>query len=369
MRILYLCLDNLKEGKASFAHVNEIIKGLRKHGYQVLLFSPNYNSTQYSPNLMTRFFAMLLIQLKVLYKLHNFDILYIRGHFASILTFLIAKLFNLHIVFEVNGPYEDIFIAWPWTRKINFIFTSIVRLQIRHSNTVICVTPQLAQWVRQETQRSKVFVVPNGANVDLFNPKARFRLILPYIYVIFFGSLTPWQGLETLIEAIKDPSWPSDVRLIIAGDGPMRPFVESASTDDQRLLYLGVIPHQTLPALIANSLAGLCPKNSLGNRSTTGLFPLKLFETLACGVPIIVSDFPGQADLVRKYECGLITIPEDPQSLAKAVQYLRNHPELRQEMGMKANNYAVNCASWEKRAEDTAKILLHQFGKNFSLKD
>lgn len=66
----------------------------------------------------------------------------------------------------------------------------------------------------------------------------------------------------------------------------------------------------------------LSSQNNLGDRFSTGLSPLKMYETLACGVPIIVSDFPGQADLIRNGNCGLVIPPENEVSLAKAVSYL-----------------------------------------------
>ena len=95
------------------------------------------------------------------------------------------------------------------------------------------------------------------------------------------------------------------------------------------VVYLGRVAYRDLPGIVARSLAGLCPMSNLGGRSETGLSPLKLYETLACAVPVVVTDFPGQADLVRECNCGLVIRPESPKALADAVAYLYHHPDKR----------------------------------------
>lgn len=370
LQLVYLCLQATREGQASYAHVREIIKGLKRRGWDVELFEPSYVKSQKAIGPFKRLMEFLRVQLLLWRRARNkrIDALYIRWHFASYPTALLARWCDIPVVQEVNGPYEDLFIAWPWTRRLKWLFTFLMRSQLKMTDAIITVTPHLAEWAKKEAGHNRVHIVPNGANTELFCPGAKIDPSLPvfkYPYVIFFGALAPWQGIETMLKALDDGAWPEDVRLVIAGDGAERSQVEVVATRTERLVYLGQQPYSLLPGLIANALAGLSPQNNRGQRSATGLLPLKLFETLACGVPVIVTDFPGMADLVREYSCGLVIPPDDPKALAEAVRYLYEHPKIRAEMGRRGRESVEKKHSWDSRADDTHCILLQLSSKEF----
>jgi glycosyltransferase involved in cell wall biosynthesis len=198
-------------------------------------------------------------------------------------------------------------------------------------------------------------VIPNAANTDLFMPSAQTQIDAPRRYALFFGALSAWQGIDTLIEAVRQPSWPQEIKLVIAGDGAEREKLKSVTGD--LIVYLGTVPYRSMPGLIAHALAGLIPKTDIAGHSATGLSPLKLYETLACGTPVIVSDFPGMADLVRESGAGLAVEPCNPAALAEAVAYLYRNPEVREKMGTLGRTAVVGKHSWDCRAEATYDVL------------
>jgi glycosyltransferase involved in cell wall biosynthesis len=87
------------------------------------------------------------------------------------------------------------------------------------------------------------------------------------------------------------------------------------------------------------------------------LFPVKLFEILACGVPAVVTDYPGQADLIRAEKCGVVVPPYDAQALAQAVADLAGDPARAAALGRTGHEMIVRAHSWDERAERTAQIL------------
>jgi len=356
--IYYLCLQITKEGQASYAHVHEIIAGLRKIGWKVDLYEPDYQTS--SPSIFERAWQFLLTQLRLWFSPKP-SVLYIRHHFGSWPTALWARLKKVPVVQEVNGPYEDLFLAWPFTRRFEKFFRWLMRTQLQWADVVVTVTPQLKEWIIKEVSDSlTIYVVPNAANTRMFTPKAaqkKMSITLPQFFVVFFGALAPWQGIDTMLQAVQRPEWPKEVRLVISGDGVERAKVEKAAAQDE-VLYLGTLSYHQVPLLVARSLAGLSPQSLRGDRGKTGLFPLKVFETLACGVPVIVSDFPGMADLVREGGCGIVIPPEDAKALAEAVRFLYRNPEIRKRMGMKGHDLISSHHSWEKRAVQTHHILL-----------
>jgi len=277
-----------KEGQASYAHVHEIIDGLKKLGWSVKLFQPSFKTDDVTNrSALSRLLGFVATQLTLLFSqsfIHS-KIVYVRFHFAAFPVVLLAKLCGHKVVQEVNGPYEDLFIAWPFTRRFRSLFCWLIRIQLQLADLIITATPQLKEWVMKESKNEKVFVIPNGANVSLFVPKASADEPADK-YVIFFGALAAWQGLDVVLQAVKLTNWPSAIKLKIVGDGQLAYSVKQAASEmPERIDYLGKLPYQQLPSVINKSLASLV---SSQDRESTGLFPLKLFESMACGVPVIV---------------------------------------------------------------------------------
>lgn len=312
------------------------------------------------PGPLKRLLAFILVQADILVNMGriNPNALYIRNHFATFPIALWGKINSKIIVQEVNGPYEDLFIAWPKARAAASLFRWLIRIQLKWASAVVVVTPQLKEWVQAETGRQSIFVIPNATNTELFHPEARLKYTLPKPYVVFVGALAKWQGVRDLLKAVNSAKWPSDVSLVVVGDGAERMVVQQAAEADARVIYLGCVPYRDVPGIVANSLAGLSPQNNEGGRSMTGLLPLKLFESMACGVPVVVTDFPGQADLIRAYNCGVVIPSGDPDALAEAVSFIYSNPPIREDMGRRGREAVVREHSWDQRARATEKVLL-----------
>jgi glycosyltransferase involved in cell wall biosynthesis len=96
--------------------------------------------------------------------------------------------------------------------------------------------------------------------------------------------------------------------------------------------------------------------NPLG-RASTGMNPLKLFETLACGIPAIVTALPGQRELVTDGRCGLVVPCEDAAALARAVGTLAADPATAREMGQRGVALVRTAHSWRARAIEIDRVL------------
>jgi glycosyltransferase involved in cell wall biosynthesis len=84
--------------------------------------------------------------------------------------------------------------------------------------------------------------------------------------------------------------------------------------------------------------------SSLNHRLTT---PNKLFEAMAAGVPVVVSDLPGMAAIVRETGCGLVVNPVDPAAIARALRQILDGPAERDTMGSRGLQAAHAKYNWE----------------------
>jgi glycosyltransferase involved in cell wall biosynthesis len=314
---------------------------------------------------LERFRGILVTLGRALIHLLRTDVIYCRSHFALFPLSVMAWLVRKPVVQEVNGPYDDVFLAWPQVRRFQGLLTMLMRWQAAHASIRITVTPGLARWIERESGGGRTIVVPNAADVDIFRPAPRAeKPSASSQYAIFFGRLAPWQGIETLLDAMRSVNWPSSLSLLIVGEGPLQSAVELAVKEGLPIRYLARIPQRELAKLVAGAVASVCPQGVSGGRNATGLSALKFYESLACGVPIVAARWPGHAEVISQEDCGILVEPGDADAVARGLAALISSPEDADRLGKNARRYAERCGSWAARARETSEILSDVLGSN-----
>jgi len=347
-RIAYVSMQAVEQGQDSWAAVMEIIDGWKARGWEVDTWFPSYDER--APSAATRVREMYRVQGALRHRLDSYDAVYVRGHVMAYPTSRAAARTGIPVFQECNGTYEDLFVAWPATKRFRGFFEERMRAQYRAADYIFCGTEQQREWLRAETGHNRIDVSPNGANAKLFRPGVPKREGLPPRYVLFFGQMAPWQGIEVLIEAFGLPEWPEGVDLVFVGDGVRRPAVEEAVAESGgRIHYLGRLPYAELPAVIGHCVASTSPQFTV-ERGDEGFSALKLYESMACGVPVIGSDYPGVGDVIRRNDSGLVVAPGDARELALAAARIADDPEAAAQMGRRGREAIEREASWEARA-------------------
>jgi len=143
--------------------------------------------------------------------------------------------------------------------------------------------------------------------------------------VVYAGRLAPEKGIATLVEAWERYAGP--LRLLVLGDGDLRPEVEALARRDPRVTVRGWVPPAEVTAAVAQSRALLFPSEWYE------AMPLVVLEALAAGTPVVVSDLPNVRDLVQDGESGLHFRTGDPTSLGSALDRLARLDEVRLRRG------------------------------------
>lgn len=358
LRLAYLSLETPRPGQASQTHIDEIIASLKDCGWQVELFATTRGGASARTSFLQRLIDYGRVQLALARRLREFDAVFARSHFMALPLALWARWHKVPVVQEINGKPADIGVTYPAFKPLAPLFAWLYRTQYRIAAHLIAVTEGLAQWARTFAGHDRVSIVSNGANTRLFTPEGP-RADVTGRYVIFVGGLVAWHGIGTMLTALQEPAWPEDVRLVIVGDGIERGKVEAASSDP-RLLWLGRQPYEAVPALLRGALAALCVIEDQDGRSASGVAPLKLFEAMACGVSVIASELPFQAEIVRQASAGLIVPPADASAIAAAIRVLSKSPDKAAELGKNGAIYVAREASWQQRAGEIDRILASQ---------
>jgi glycosyltransferase involved in cell wall biosynthesis len=317
-RLTYMSLQATDEWQGASTHVTEVVAGLRRTGWHVDLHQPVYRSRH--PRTRSRIGQFAAVQARAAASARGGNVLYVRHHPAAAAASTWWRGVRLE---EVNGTLDDFFTAHPWSRRIQPALGAASRRALRTADMVIVPNVGLADWVKEFAGEVPTTVIPNGVNPQLFHP-GRAQANQPP-YVVFVGALVEWEGLDQLLSAVEQPEWPEGVRLLVAGDGKMRPAVEQAAARWSHVEYLGALPYAAVGEWVAGALASLSPNT----RARWGASPLKLYEALACGTPVIATDTAGQSELVRDSACGQVVPLGDGGALARAVARIALDEDLR----------------------------------------
>ena len=350
----YLCQQVTRQGQGSYAHVNEIIGGLSTRGWEVKLFQPSYAQRGRSPSLMMRLPGMVRAEIDLVVARPLPDVVYVRSHLLSNLVAHWCAWKGIPYVEEVNGSGTDAGKVHPVLRYISGLSRCASKWRWRRAAAVIVVTPGLKDIVSRAAPATNVEVVPTGANTSLFHAPLDQPRPIDAPYVIFFGSLAPWHDLVTILAAVELPSWPMSVRLVILGSGQQERLAEEMARRNSRVVYRPAVPYTEVPVWAGHALAALSLLRTANGLSAS---PIKLYESMACSVPVIVSEAPGQADLVRETGSGLVVPESNPAALAAAVATLWENPGESARMGERGRRAVELYHSWDICAEQTHQIL------------
>jgi glycosyltransferase involved in cell wall biosynthesis len=135
---------------------------------------------------------------------------------------------------------------------------------------------------------------------------------------------------------------------VLIGDGPELPRVRYEAATTAGVECVGAVPHEAMPAALAAADVGVAPFDLSAHKPLTlGFYwsPLKVFEYMATGLPVVAPAVDRIPRLVTHEREGLLYDPQHPGALAKALERLMDG-SLRQRLGSAARDRALHEYSW-----------------------
>jgi len=392
MRVLYITLENLSLHKGSVVHVKEVIDGLKKRGHQVGLIGSAWTKLEnpdhfynihpnklalfkyFSIKKKSYFISSLLLFLYLFKILRQYDTIYARDFHTVIIALIPRVLFNKKLVFEINGLASEeqrLKNHSPLNSILAAAIQKAEKIATKYSDRIVSVTPQIATYLTQyfHCQPDKVKVIGNGVNTKRFHPiydetslwieRKRLGITKEDIVIVFVGNLAPWQGVNILIEsAFQLLVNNENLKFLIVGEGFLRDFLEKRVSDskyEKKFIFTGMIQYEDIPVLI--NLADICVAPFISRRNrTTGVSPIKVFEYMACGKPVISSRIEG-LEFIEEEGAGRLIEPEDVTGLEKALYDLIKDLQKRMGMGQKGLQIARERFSWESMVIKIEEVL------------
>jgi len=275
-----------------------------------------------------------------------------RGYESALVALALGRAFDLPVVYEVRGFFEA-----TWTSDVRWaergeLFERRTRTEESCFGEAAAVVT-LSEGMRAEIHArgvpaEKIFIVPNGVDMDAFAPAPRNKALAEQLgtdSAFTFGYVSnldhPREGHELLIKAVVRLAQEGiESRCLIVGDGKRRDLLESlarsAGVEDQ-VIFTGKVPHEEVLDYYGLLDAFVIPR--MPERAARLVTPLKPFEAMALGIPVVVSGLEALNEIIGHGSRGYAFTPTDVSSLAAVLAKIANGPE-------ESRALAANARTW-----------------------
>lgn len=181
-------------------------------------------------------------------------------------------------------------------------------------------------------------------------------------YVCYIGGLADVRGIVEMVQAINLAE--SNAKLILAGNFVDKNLEQSVMrmVGWGKVNFLGYVGRDEIKNTLASSKAGLVVLQP--TRSYLDSLPVKMFEYMCAGIPVIASDFPLWRSIVNDAKCGICVDPLKPDEIAQAIDHFLKHPDEARLMGEQGRAAVLRKYNWGIEENKLLKLYENLQGVN-----
>lgn len=357
-------------------------KGIIKKGYKGKIFCKEKLSginilrtwvyTNPQKNYITRilFYATFMLSgiIAILLNWRKFEIIYVSSPplFVGGIGVFLKKLFpNSKFIFEIRDLWPDAAIDMGELNNKLAIKVSkkFERKCYENADRIITVTKYFRTKICKKGIPPQIIsVVRNGTDIKKWRRKTEIECPFPLannkFTVIYAGNFGLAQGLETILLAAKELSNRQDISIILIGDGPERDLLLKKKKELQltNVKFIDEVPTDKISSYLSSADCGIVPL--VKSEVFKGTIPSKIFDYMACELPILLGVDGEARDIIEKSKGGLYFEPENFIDLAKKILFMQENKEFRQNMKKQGYKYIIKNFDRERKADKIEKILI-----------
>jgi glycosyltransferase involved in cell wall biosynthesis len=298
------------------------------------------------------------------------------NHRNALPALIAARKVGVPFVYEVRGLWElttaSRVVGWEQTER--FALERSLELEIAtKADQVLTITEGVAaELVAGGVKRNRVGILPNGVNPNQFQPMGPDELLAKAynlheadIVLVYCGSLVIYEGLDDLIEAVSIlRSRNIRARLLVVGAGNYRDRLRELVAAHQLGSHVAFV--DPVPAGEVHrywSLADVVALPRKPFKVCEVVSPLKPFEAMAMGKPVVLTDLAVSREIVQDGVTGFLCQPANPGDLAAVLERLARDHTLRRTVGKQAREWVTIHRSWRRNAERLWSVYSHLTGR------
>lgn len=231
-----------------------------------------------------------------------------------------------------------------YLRKLTaFIIENYENKKVKQLDAVVTATPHI------KTRFLKI----NPNTIDINNYPILDELLIETPHhkaqntICYIGGITKTRGIKEMISSIEN----SNIKLLLAGNFLEEGLKEQVSKLKgwKNVSELGFLSRKEVKTVYNKSNLGLVLLHPTANYIDA--LPVKMFEYMAAGLPVIASNFPLWKSIIETNNCGICVNPLKPSEIKKAIDYLLKNPKIASEMGGNGKNMVTKQYNWDAEKE------------------
>lgn len=253
----------------------------------------------------------------------------------------LARLYKLPWVLDLHENRPEIMMSYPFMQSAfskllirKSRWQAFEKRLIQRAHATLVVTPEARDWYVSKYGLEHAFfcIVPNAVDAPFIERAVSHRAGQSRSQstgVLYIGDTGARRGIAHLLEAISIlKNRKLNFHLTLLGrsrdDSHWMSLIEQLDIED-RVFMPGWVSYDEIHAALASHHIGVCPILRNAHHDTT--YANKLFQSMAYGLPLLVSDCPAQAALVNKHSAGLVYEAGNADQLAQTLERLHKNPE------------------------------------------
>jgi len=247
-------------------------------------------------------------------------------------------------------------------------------MSYRAASACIALAPGIKDGIAKRSPRDlAIATIPNGCDLDLFQPGRREDLDLPGVkpndcVAVFTGAHGMANGLDAVLDAARVlvSRGRNDIVLVFIGDGKLKPALVGRAKAEglENCRFFDPMPKNRLNRVVSCCDVGMMILDDVP-AFYYGTSPNKFFDYISSGLPVL-NNYPGWlADLINEHRCGVTVPPRNPEAFADALCALADDPKLRREYGENARFLAEQKFSRDRLANEFVDWLEAVYAKGY----
>ncbi|MDZ7687767.1 MAG: glycosyltransferase family 4 protein [Halobacteriales archaeon] len=311
------------------------------------------------------------------------DVLHVHNLAELRTGYIVARRYDVPIVADMRELYPESLAAWrrgepKWhlVRPHRFLrstwrYRRLEKRLLRHVDAIMSESDEAKRHFVEEygIPESKITPIRNVPDLErLRSYGVRDVGIEGEFVVMYIGNFTPQRELDAAIDAMRHVvDEVPGAKLYLIGDGQEAYISKLKQQRDElgledSVVFTGWVEFEDLPSYTAASDVSLCLLQT-DNKDSQCAITNKLFQAMAFGTPILITDTEAMRRIVEKEDCGVVAESTEPEEISEKLLELYRNPELADELGENGKEAAEREYNFEKEGVKLMKVYESVLGK------